>query len=135
MNPSKVAKSWKVLESILNRIPDTTLKLAFKKELERRAVNEWGYCPTETQTYKEEGEPELEDWQKEIYKRIQVFNTYGVDIRTEEEKRKLHNETLNNMCEFINRGGIYWEIPEDIRCDSLKKNYDEAEKIVFSTCF
>lgn len=132
MTPYETAHAWRVLEGILVRIPDVFLRNAFRKELEKRAVEQWGYCPTETETYKQEEKPVLNELQQEIYDRIQTYNLYGVDVKSDEDKRKLHNETLNNMCDFINRGGIYWNIPEDIRCESLKKIYDEAEKIVFS---
>lgn len=132
MTPYETAHAWRVLESILARIPDAILRNAFRKELEKRAVEQWGYCPTETETYKQGEKPVLNELQQEIYDRIQTYNLYGVDVKSDEDKRKLHNETLNNMCEFINRGGTYWEIPKDIQCDSLKKIYDEAYEIVFS---
>lgn len=35
------------------------------------------------------------------------------------------------MIDFINEGGTYWDIPENIRCDSLKAIYDKAFDIVF----
>ena len=132
MTPYETAHAWRILEGILARIPDAILRNAFRKELEKRAVEQWGYCPTETETYKQGEKPVLNELQQEIYDRIQTYHLYGVDVKTEEDKRKLRNETLNNMCEFINRGGTYWEIPKDIQCDSLKKIYDEAYEIVFS---
>ena len=75
--------------------------------------------------------PQLEDWQQEILDMINAYLEYGVDIRTEEHKQRLHARTLNNMIDLINSGGTYWDIPKDIRCDSLKEIYDEAESIVF----
>lgn len=132
MTPYETAHAWRILEGILARIPDAILRNAFRKELEKRAVEQWGYCPTETETYKQGEKPVLNELQQEIYDRIQTYHLYGVDVKTEEDKRKLRNETLNNMCEFINRGGTYWETPKDIQCDSLKKIYDEAYEIVFS---
>lgn len=127
-------KAWKAIEKALTYVQDPILRNTLRYEFQTRAIKDWGFCPAEfliTKDTKEEI-PEMEDWEMSVYERMLGYINYGVDIRTEDEKRKLHNETLNNMCDFINRGGTYWEIPEDIRCDALKKIYDEAFEIVFA---
>ena len=75
----------------------------------------------------------LTEAEQAIMDRINAYLEYGVDIRTEEEKQRLEAQTLNNMIDFIDKGGTYLEIPEDIRCDHLKEIYDKAFDIVFPT--
>lgn len=135
MTPLEIAHSWRQLEGFLARIPDPILRNSIQLELEKRAINQWGYCPSEQQLYKEVKEekiPELNDLEQSIYDRIQAFAQYGVDLRTKEDKQKLYNETFNRMCQFVNQGGTYYEIPEDIRCDSIKEIYDKAFDLVFN---
>lgn len=134
MTPLEIAHSWRQLEGFLARIPDPILRNSIRLELEKRAINQWGYCPSEQQLYKEVKEekiPELNDLEQSVYDRIQVFTQYGVDLRTKEDKEKLYNETFNRMCDFINAGGTYFEIPDDIKCDSLRQLYDKAFRTVF----
>lgn len=134
MTPLEIAHSWRQLEGFLARIPDPILRNSIRLELEKRAINQWGYCPSEQQLYKEVKEekiPELNDLEQSVYDRIQVFTQYGVDLRTKEDKEKLYNETFNRMCDFINAGGTYFEIPDNIKCDSLRQIYDKAFRTVF----
>ena len=131
MNVMDTVRAWRILEKCLARVRDPILRNGLKYEYEKRANNEWGYCPAETQTYKEEPVPKLNENEQTMLDRINGWLWYGVDIQTEEEKRKLHNETLANMIQFIEEGGLYWDIPESIQCSSLKTIYDEAFNIVF----
>lgn len=133
MDVGQKVKAWRFLETMLERIKDPLLKNAMRLEFMQRARNEWGFCPTDTQLYQQQDEvPELTEDEQLILDRINAYLEYGVDIRTEEEKQRLEAQTLNNMIDFIDKGGTYWEIPEDIRCDHLKKIYDKAFDVVFS---
>ena len=135
MTPLEIAHSWRQLEGFLARIPDPILQNSIRLELEQRAINQWGYCPSQQQLYKEVKEdkkPELTDWEQSLYDRMQAFAEYGVDIRTQEEKHKLYNETFNRMCSFIDSGGVYSEIPDDIKCESIKQIYNDAFRTVFN---
>lgn len=125
-------RGWKFLEAMLAKVTDPILRNTMRYEFEKRAKKEWGFCPAETQTYKDDGEiPPLEPWEQEIVDMINAYLEYGVDIRTEEEKQHADAVTLNNMIDFINKGYTYWDIPEDIQCESLKEIYDKAFDIVF----
>ena len=132
MDLMHTVRAWRTIESYLSRIPDPILCAAIRHEFVLRAKADWGYCPGDTQTYKDSAEiPELTEEEQRLVDVIQANIDFGVDIRTDEEKQALHTETLNNMIDFINKGGNYWQIPADIQCDSLKKIYDEAFDIVF----
>lgn len=125
-------RGWKFLEAMLAKVTDPILRNAMRYEFEKRAKTEWGFCPAETQTYKDDNSvPLLEPWGQEILDRINAYLEYGVDVRTDEEKQRLEARTLNNMIDFVDKGGTYWEIPEDIQCNSLKAVYDKAVDIVF----
>lgn len=133
MDVGNKVRAWRWLETMLDRVKDPLLKNTMRLEFMRRAREEWGFCPTDTQLYQQQDEvPELTEAEQAIMDRINAYREYGVDIRTEEEKQRLEAQTLNNMIDFIDKGGTYWEIPEDIRCDHLKKIYDKAFDIVFS---
>ena len=136
MTSGEMARAWKQIESMLARIPDPIFRNSLRYELQQKATKEWGFCPAEIIIKKDKPDPEEEiEFTEEEQRLLDVIDAqenYGVDIRTEEEKRKAHNFVLNNMCDFINMGGNYWQIPDDIRCPELKKIYDEAFEIVFT---
>ena len=128
-------RAWKKLESYLSKITDPILQNSLRHEYAMRAKREWGFCPA-NMTCAVEDNPEdilseLTDDERMLYERIQTYLEYGVDMMTEEEKHKLDVKTLNNMIDFIEKGHTYWEIPEEIQCDSLKEIYDKAFDIVF----
>ena len=132
MDLMHTVRAWRTIEGYLSLISDPFLAAALRHEFTQRAKNEWGYCPGDTQTYKDnEDIPELEPWEQDFVDKVNAYLEYGVDITTEEEKRRLDAVTLNNMIDFINKGHTYWEIPEDIQCESLKEIYDKAFDIVF----
>ena len=134
MDVGNKVRAWRWLETMLEKVKDPLLKNTMRLEFMRRARDEWGFCPIDTQLYQQQDEvPELTEAEQAIMDRINAYLEYGVDIRTEEEKQRLEAQTLNNMIDFIDKGGTYWEIPEDIRCDHLKEIYDKAFDIVFPT--
>ena len=126
-------RAWKQLESYLSKIVDPILQTSLRREYAMRAKREWGFCPADMkEAYREEDViPELNEEERALYERIQTYLEYGVDPWTEEDKRKSHVRLVNEMVQFINEGHIYWEIPEELRSDSLKEAYDEAFDIVF----
>lgn len=133
MDLMHTVRAWRTLENYLSRIADPFLAAALRYEFSQRAKAEWGYCPGDTQAYKDsEDIPELTDEEQRMVDVIQANIDFGVDIRTDEEKQRLHTATLNNMIDFINKGGNYWQIPADMQCEALKKIYDEAFDIAFS---
>lgn len=128
------AHKWRFIENILNKIPDAILRNNITYLLQQRAIKEWGFCPAESliyKTVKEEDIPELNEDEQKVYDRCMAYLSYGVDIQTEQEKQALYNETFNRMCDFINKGGTYWEIPEEIQSPSLKSIYDKAFYEIF----
>lgn len=130
MNVKETAIAWNYIEKMLSGITDPILRNAYKYELEGKAVREWGYCPSDTQTYKELGEkPQLTKDQQRIVDIIDGYLEYGVDIRTKKEIEDLQRETVQNMFFFVEHNGKYEDIPDDIKCDSLKKLYEETLEI------
>ena len=133
MNLMHTVRAWRQIEGYLSLISDPFLAAALRHEFAIRAKNEWGYCPGETQTHKDDNDiPDLTEEEQRLVDIINANIDFSVDVRTDEEKHKLYVTTLNNMIDFVNRGGTYWEIPETIRCDSLKAIYDKAFNIVFN---
>ena len=136
MDVAQKVKAWRYLEAMLGRIKDPLLRNGFRLEYMKRAREEWGFCPTDTELYQQQDEvPELTEAEQAVLDRINAYLEYGVDIRTDEEKQRQEAETLNNMVDLIERGGTYWDIPEDIRCDYLKEIYDKAVEIAFAPKF
>lgn len=132
MDLMHTVRAWRTIENYLSLISDPFLAAALRHELTQWAKKEWGYCPGDTQTYKDNQDiPELEPWEQEFVDRVNAYLEYGVDVMTEEEKQRADTVTLNNMIDFINKGHTYWDIPEDIQCESLKEIYDKAFDIVF----
>ena len=136
MNIHDTVRAWRQIEYYLSLVKDPILRNAMRYEFEKRAVRDWGYCPAETQTYKDDGKmPELNEDEKEMLDVINGYLEYGVDARTEEQKARAQHEITkarNNMVEFINTGHTFWDIPEELRTDAIRALYDEAFEIVFN---
>lgn len=135
MTVFEATRAWRQLEGYLALVQDPILRNSMRYEFEKRAVKEWGFCPAETLTYKEEIEkPELTQEEQDIVDMIDAYLEYGVDPRTDEQKertKRINDEALARMVRFVSEGHSYWEIPKDIRCDHIKEIYDKAMKIVF----
>lgn len=130
MDSMTAVRTWRTIEQYLSLISDPFLVNAVRHEFEKRALRDWGFCPTGVKDIKEDV-PELT---KEEQRMVDIINAkieYNVDIRTNDEKQKLHTATLNNVIDFINKDGNYWQIPADMQCEALKKIYDEAFDIAF----
>jgi len=125
-------RAWRTVENFLAGIRDPILRNCMRYEFEKKAVNDWGFCPAETETYKKSDEvPVLSEYEQEIYDRMVAFELYGVDIRNKEDTEKLYNETLARMCDFVNSGGNFWQLPKDLQTKELKEIYDKAFDIIF----
>ena len=120
MNAQEKATAWKTLQSMIDKIVDPVLKKAIFGELYARAEKEWGYCPSEE---KPSNKIELEDWEIKFLDAVNTAKQYGVMIVDEEESAKRDRENKHWMMQFIRKGGVLNDLPEDIRCGYVRRLY------------
>lgn len=118
--------TWHMLEGFCDRIQDTTLKVAMRNELIDRAEREWGDCPAK-KGQRTEKKLELTPEERHLAERMECSAQYGVFIKAKDAEQ-VDKDFINNMREFVESGGTYDEIPENIKCNFIKEAYDKEVK-------
>lgn len=115
-------KGWNWLMQMLEKIQDPKTKKLYKDSLLLKAIESWGFNPERPQKITEATKPMLTKEEERLCEIIKIYNEYGIDIRTEDEKnesQKRKKEFLINMYEFVKNGGRLIDLPEDL----LKSKY------------
>lgn len=124
----EIVKAWKFLESQINLIKDPILKNSIFAEYKLRALKEWGFFPKTGQIIKKE--IQLDDWEKELVEDIEKHKLYEIDTRVEKRK-KTNIEAKNRIYSFIERGGRFRDLPEDLQNKHILKLYlDTFQEII-----
>lgn len=121
--------AWKFLKEQLKHIIDPVLRNSMLAEFRNRAFMEWGYNPDSAKINRKQ-ELKLDDWEKEFVEDIEKTNMYELDVR--QEKRKVtEKEAHARMNMFIERGGKFSDLPEDLQNEHIAKLYMDVmfEKI------
>lgn len=136
MNYLEHIKAWNWLIGVLDRIPDTKTRKLYKDSLLLKAIEVWGFNPEKPEKIMQtKDSPMLNESEQRLYEIIKVYNEYGIDIRTEEEK----NESVQtmkdfraNMYQFVKCGGSWADVPDELRkSDYVFKEYLRAVKKVY----
>lgn len=119
------ATRWKKITEYTNRIKDPVLKESILAEYQQRAIQEWGFCPDKS-NYKPQ-KIELDPWQEQFLKKIKAGMEYGVFIKDEQTFK----EARIRMADFIEKGGKFTDLPEDLQNIHIAKLYMDVmfEKI------
>ena len=117
-------QAWKWLTAQVKGVQDPTLRNAFMAEFRKRAMREWGYCP-ETATVPKNPVVELEDWEKEFVSDIENTIEFELDVGAEKRK-EAQKEAMARMKDFINRGGSWYDLPNDLKNTHTAKLYNSA---------
>ena len=120
MKPTKCVKAWKFLMDCCDKVKDPVLASAMREEFRQRALREWGWCPEAPTRVKQ---VPLEDWEEEFVRGVKAAQTFGV-IPDGFSKIK---ETKARMYMMMEEGKTYWDIPQDIQSDFLRKLWIEVE--------
>ena len=121
MEINDVATKWKWLKSQISLIKDETLKKVIFAELRKRAFEELGFDPENTKINTNQ-KIILDDWEKELLEDIQKQKIYEIDTRTEKRKQTAI-EAKNRMYDFIESGGSFKDLPEDLQNKHIAKLY------------
>ena len=116
MNELEKVRILNDLKEKLKLIYDNKTRQMYYKALLVRAINNWGFNPDKPAD--QVNETELDDWEQEFVESINDFKMFGIDTR-KEKREQTHKEALNRMKNFIIKGGLRADIPEDIKVDSL----------------
>lgn len=108
-------KCWNELKTYLNKITDVKTKKLYYDSLLLKAIDEWGFNPDKLTKVKKTESVELNDYEKNILKRIEACKEYGIDIQPLEEKQKLDKEFRLSMWEFVRGGGSLDDLPDNLR--------------------
>lgn len=122
MTPQEVATRWKWLKSQVAKIQDPVFRDCVMAEYQKRAVAEWGYCPDKTEYKDKEEEVILSPEEQKFLQKIEMAQRFGVWKKDE----NVEKEARTRMCQYIEQGGKYEDLPEDIKCPSMHKFYIEC---------
>lgn len=119
LDPFEAVKRWKYIKEQVNNIPEPLLRDAIMEGYKNRAVAEWGYCPDNTKYKPMKQIPELDDYEKDLLKRIKMAKEYGYF----ERDKNIEKKAKNRMSDFIEKGGKYSDLPEDLQNKYIAKLY------------
>ena len=125
MNELEKIRTWNALKSVLGKITDYKARTTFYKAFLARACSEWGFNPERPGKQVSTQDVELDDWEKEFVEDIHDSIVFGFDVRAKKRKQT-YSECYAKMTEFVRNGGLWSDIPESIRCESLKKMYNDC---------
>lgn len=121
INAKQAAKAWKFLMACCDKVKDPVLASAMREEFRQRALREWGWCPEKTQE-----QVLLDEWEEQFARDVKDTIDYDVDVRKEQREQEI-KETKARMYMMIEEGKTYWDIPQDIQSDFLRKLWVEVE--------
>ena len=125
MNEFEKIRAWNALKNELSKIHDYKTRGVYYKALLARACAEWGFNPEKPGQQIQPETVELNEWEKELVEDIHDSIVFGIDVRAE-KRQKTDLECKTQMLSFCREGGRWQDIPEQIRCESLKKMYNEC---------
>lgn len=123
INAKQAAKAWKFLMACTEKVKDPVLASAMREEFRQRALREWGWCPEKT-----EEQVLLDEWEEQFTKDIKDTIDYDVDVREKQREQEI-KETKARMYMMIEEGKTYWDIPQEIQSDFLRKLWIEVENV------
>lgn len=116
-------RAWNALKEMTGKIYDYKTKCMYYKALLARACFEWGFNPEKPEQPVKNESVELNEWEKELIEDIHDSIVFGIDVRAK-KRQKTDSKCYANMLDFVHKGGMWHDIPEHIRCESLKKMYN-----------
>lgn len=124
MNNLQKLRLWEHLKKdFLQNIKDNNTRKLYYKTLLIKATKEFGFNP-ENGDIQPQDNPELTDWEQDLLEDIKTFKDYDIDVRG--EKRKETDESFRKaMREYVALGNTYEDIPDDIKCETIRQAYYE----------
>ena len=123
MNELEKLRAWKQLKELVARIYDPKTRQMYYRALLARATNEWGFNPEKPSDTNLNFEYlELDDWEKEFVEDIKDSITFGFNVRKQKQSRE-YIETRRNMRDFIRKGGMLKDIPDDLKTPEIINIY------------
>lgn len=123
INPQEASRAWKYLTDSCDKIQDPVLRQSYLAVFKQRAIQEWGFCPDNTNIKpKEYTENDLPPLERFMYDKLQSALEYGVWERDEE----LEKENLRYMKYLIDKGYTFWDLPKEHQNDTIKELYFKA---------
>ena len=86
-----------------------------------KAIEEWGFNPEKPERI-QKGAVYLNNDEKKIMERIKLYQEYGIDTRTDEEKEASRKEFRLNMYRFVKGGGTLTDMPDELRNSEFVRN-------------
>ena len=123
MNELEKLRAWKQLKEMVAKIYDQKTRQMYYRALLARATNEWGFNPERPSDTKPNFEYlELDDWEKKFVEDINDSITFGFNVRKINQSQEFV-EARRNMKDFISKGGMLKDIPDEIRTPDIVKIY------------
>lgn len=122
LDPMIASARWKKIKESLDLVKDPILKECMMAEYQHRAIEEWGFCPDKEIKERKDDKPILSPEQQAFYDKIQMSLEYGC-FKQDEQVSK---EAKARMKQFIESGGSFKDLPDDLQNKFIKKLYLEA---------
>lgn len=127
-------KAWNTLKSQLQRIQDPCLRKLYHDTFVLKAIEDWGFNPEKPDSLDKNAICLNKD-EKKTLERIKVYQEYGIDPYTKEEKEELDRvdkEFRLNMLNFVRCGNTLTDMPEEFRnSEFIREAYFRALKKVY----
>lgn len=118
-------RAWNNLKEYIKNIHDNKTRKIYYTALLSKAIEEYGFNPETAKVSKNENNVVLDDWEKEFVEDIHKTQMYQLDVRAEKRKRT-HKEALARAKLFIQQGGSYSDLPDDLKNEHTAKLWLEA---------
>lgn len=119
MTPQEASMRWKWLMGMVDKVQDPVLKNCMIAEFRKRAINEWGFDPTDPKYELNESDIDFTPDERKFLNKIKVAQRFGAWVKDE----KLERETRANMCNFIDLGGGFSDLPEELQTPYMAQLY------------
>lgn len=117
---------WNKLKQYIGQIRDDKARKLYYKTLLIKATESYGFDPEKAKVKPQKpSDGVLDDWEKELVEDIKKAEVFQVDTR-KNKRVQTHKEALARAKLFIERGGSYKDIPEELQNDTIKSLYLEA---------
>lgn len=118
-------RAWNTLKEYISKIHDDKTRKIYYTALLSKATEEYGFNPQTAKVSKTDNSVVLDAWEKEFVEDIHKTQMYQLDVRAEKRKKE-HKEALARAKLFIQQGGSYSDLPDDLKNEHTAKLWLEA---------
>lgn len=122
LDPIVASGRWNEIESYLDKIEEPNLAASMRTYFQKRAEEEWGYCPIQTKSETEK--PFMSPDEESFLERLETGIMFGQYIEPEEPVRPL----LAQIYEFVAyENGSFYDLPKHLQTKEIEEVFNTVE--------